>query len=144
MSESEKQRIECGSAADQRIEKKQRIEDSQQRSDDLLLKQAERIRYLEGKLKMTEGTCNYLKERVETYKQMVEDLMDAGDYSGPEGDQYAVPSVNQMQGINVSLRHYEKIMRDERARDETDDDDKRYPDSDCEQQSAENEMMDRC
>ena len=42
LSESEKQRIECGSAADQRVEKKQRIEqdmfDTQRKSDELLLK----------------------------------------------------------------------------------------------------------
>ena len=134
MSESEKQRIECGSAADQRVEKKQRIEqdmfDTQRKSDELLLKQAERISRLEEKLKVSEGNCKYLKGRVAMYKQMVEDLMDAGDYSGPEGDQYSVPSVNQMQGINVSLRHYGEIVRSrERTDVETNDDDEHYSDS---------------
>ena len=120
MSESEKQHIECGSAVDQRIEKKQRIEqdmfDTQQKSDELLLKQAERISRLEEKLKVSKGNCKYLEGRVAMYKQMVEDLMDAGDYSGPEGDQYAVPSVNQMRDINEDLRELKKMKQDMNSR----------------------------
>ena len=104
MSESKKQRIED-------IEKEQNVCDVQQQSDELAFKQAEQIAYLEEKLKISRGNCKYQRAQAITYKAMVEEMMDAGDYSGPEGDQYAVPSVRQMQGINVSLRHYSEIMR---------------------------------
>ena len=54
-------------------------------------------------------------------KDMVGMLMDVGDYSGPDGDQYAVPSVEQMWDINDDLREYRKIQDDMHQKDSDDE-----------------------
>ena len=123
--QKEKQRIECGSAADERIAKKQCIEqeafDMQQKADELASKQAARIERLESKYKVAIAQCGWLSRRVTSYKKVVQELMAAneGEYTGPYGDnKYAVPSISQMQKINVDLRSYDAILQVQQLDDE--------------------------
>ena len=117
----------------------QKAIDMQQEADELASKQAERIKHLETKYKIAISQCGWFKRRVQSYKKVIQELMAAGDdiYTGPYGDMYAVPSIGQMQKINMDLRRYDAI-REQQPNDEIsvsvsdnpDDDDKQCSDSD--------------
>lgn len=89
----------------------QKAFDMQQEADELASKQAERIKHLETKCKIAISQCGWFKRRVQSYKKVIQELMAAGDdiYTGPYGDMYAVPSIGQMQKINMDLRRYDAL-----------------------------------